>query len=92
MAKNTKYLQYAKSRSKVQQNVDLQQIALEYDKLLNKKFCYLFSGGIKIEFQFKMENFYHLLGFHKLTDVTAVRMVEAFKLKKEDFFKKLMIF
>lgn len=87
MAKNTKYLQYAKSRSKVQQNIDLQQITLEYDKLLNKKFCYLFSGGIRIEFQFKMENFYHLLGFHKLTDVTAVRMVEAFKLKKEDFFK-----
>ena len=34
-----------------------------------------------------MENFYHLLGFHKLTDVTTVKMVEDHKLKKEDFFK-----
>lgn len=46
-----------------------------------------FSGGVKIEFRFKMENFYHLLGFHKLTDVTVVRMVENRRLKKVDFFK-----
>lgn len=36
-----------------------------------------------------MENFYHLLGFHKLTDVTVVRMVENRRLKKEDFFKHI---
>lgn len=87
MAKNDKYLQYAKSRKKTQIHIDLQQLAVEYSRLLNKKFCYVFSSGIEIEFQFKMENFYHLLGFHKLTDVTVVKMVEDHKLKKEDFFK-----
>ena len=47
MAKNAKYLQYAKSRSKVQQNIDLQQIALEYDKLLNKKILLSFQWRYK---------------------------------------------
>lgn len=87
MAKNNKYLQYAKSRNKTQLNIDLQQIAVEFGRLLNKRFCYVFSGGIKVEFQFKMENSYHLLGFHKLTDVTIIKMVENHKLKKEDFYK-----
>lgn len=87
MAKNNKYLQYVKSRKKTQLDIDLQELAVEYSRLLNKKFCYVFSGGIEIQFQFKMENFYHLLGFHKLTDVTVVKMVENHKLKKEDFFK-----
>lgn len=89
MSKNNNYLKYAKSRKKTHINIELQQIAAEYSKLLNKKFCYFFSGGIKIEFQFKMENFYHLLGFHKLTDVTVVRMVENRRLKKEEFFKHI---
>ncbi len=89
MSKVNNYLNYGKSRKKSKKNINLQQIALEYGKLLNKKFCYVFSGGVKIEFQFKMENFYHLLGFHKLTDVTVVRMVENHKLKKEDFFKHI---
>ena len=71
MAKNEKYLRYAKRKKKIQLDIDLQQLAVEYRRLLNKKFCYVFSGGIEIQFQFKMENFYHLLGFHKLTDVTV---------------------
>lgn len=87
MAKYNEYLQYAKSRKKTQVDINLQKLAIEYSRLLNKKFCYVFSGGIEIQFQFKMENFYHLLGFHKLTDVTVVKMVEEHKLKKEDFFK-----
>lgn len=87
MAKKDKYLQYVKSRKKTQVDIDLQQLAIEYSRLLNKKFCYVFSGGLEIQFQFKMENFYHLLGFHKLTDVTVVKMVEEHKLKKKDFFK-----
>lgn len=61
MAKYNKYLQHAKSRKKTEINIDLQQIAVEYSRLLNKKFCYIFSCGEKIEFQFKTENFYHLL-------------------------------
>ncbi len=87
MAKHDKYLKYAKSRKKTQLDIDLQQLAVEYSKLLNKKFYYVFNGGVELQFQFRMENFYHLLGFHKLIDVTVVQMVENDKLKKEDFFK-----
>lgn len=87
MGKNAKYLQYAKSRNKLPIHINLQQLALEFDKLLNKKFFYIFSGGIRVEFQFKMENFYHFLGFHKLSDVTVIQLVENHKIKKEDFFK-----
>lgn len=86
MAKVNKYLLQGKT-AKAQFHIDLQQIALEYEKLLNKRICYYFQGNIKIEFQFKMENFYHLLGFHKLTDVTVVRMIEDGRMKKEDFYK-----
>lgn len=86
MAKVNKYLLQGK-KVKAQFHIDLQQIALEYEKFLNKKICYYFQGNIKTEFQFKMENFYHLLGFHKLTDVTVVRMIEDGRMKKEDFYK-----
>lgn len=50
---------------------NLQELAKEYEKLLNKKFCYIFQEKKIIEFQFKRENFYHLLGFHKLGDVSV---------------------
>ena len=36
MAKYNKYLQHAKSRKKTEINIDLQQIAVEYSRLLNK--------------------------------------------------------
>lgn len=87
MTKKDKYLQHAKSKKNKRISIDIRNLAEEYEKLLNKKFCYIFSGKMKIEFQFKMENFYHLLGFHKLTDVTVVKMIENNRMKKEDFFK-----
>ena len=59
-------MQYTRSRKKTQLDVNLQQLAVEYSKLLNKRYCYIFSGGIEIQFQFKMENFYHMLGFMNL--------------------------
>lgn len=43
-----------------------------------------------MDFQFKKENFYHLLGFHKLTDVTVVRMVETHQMKRETFFEYVL--
>ena len=86
MAKVNKYLLQGR-KAKTQLHIDLQQIALEYEKFLNKKFCYLFQGNIRTAFQFQMDNFYHLLGFHKLTDVTVVRMVEDNRMKKEAFYK-----
>jgi len=89
MTKENNYLLQCRNR-KVQSNIDLQQIALEYEKLLNKKFCYIFQGNIRTEFQFRMKNFYHLLGFHKLTDVSAVRMVENNRMSKENFFKYML--
>jgi len=90
MAKENKYLQYAKSRKNRKIDIDLQQIALEYQKLLHKKFCYLFQGNTKVEFQFKMESFYHLLGLHKLSDVSVVKMIENYRMKKDDFFKYIL--
>lgn len=65
---------------------NLQELAKEYEKLLNKKFCYIFQEKKIIEFQFKRENFYHLLGFHKLGDVSVVKMIERNQMKKEDFY------
>ena len=87
MPKNEKYLRLAKSRKNKPLDIDLQKIAKEYEKLLHKKFSYLFQGNLKVDFQFKKENFYHLLGFHKLTDVTVVRMVETHQMKRETFFE-----
>ena len=64
MPKNEKYLRLAKSRKNKPLDIDLQKIAKEYEKLLHKKFSYLFQGNLKVDFQFKKENFYHgiLLG------------------------------
>ena len=90
MPKNEKYLRLAKSRKNKPLDIDLQKIAKEYEKLLHKKFSYLFQGNMKVDFQFKKENFYHLLGFHKLTDVTVVRMVETHQMKRETFFEYVL--
>jgi len=90
MPKNEKYLRLAKSRKNKPLDIDLQKIAKEYEKLLHKKFSYLFQGNLKVDFQFKKENFYHLLGFHKLTDVTVVRMVETHQMKRETFFEYVL--
>lgn len=87
MSKKDKYLQYVKSRKKPQLNIKLQQMAIEFGRLLGKRYCFIFSGGIHVEFSFHMANFYHLLGFHKLTDVTVVKMVEERRLSKENFYK-----
>lgn len=43
-----------------------------------------------MEFQFKMEGFYHLLGFHKMSDVSVVKMIENYRMKKDDFFKYIL--
>ena len=76
MPKNEKYLRLAKSRKNKPLDIDLQKIAKEYEKLLHKKFSYLFQGN--------------LLGFHKLTDVTVVRMVETHQMKRETFFEYVL--
>ncbi len=90
MAKENKYKQYAKARRKLNNDVDIYNLAVEYKKLLSKRFKYVFQGNVTIEFQFKMENFFHLLGFHKLSDVSAVKMVNHNKMSKEKFFKYIL--
>ena len=90
MPKNEKYLRLAKSRKNKPLDIDLQKIAKEYEKLLHKKFSYLFQGNLPVDFQFKKENFYHLLGSHQLTDVTVVRMVETHQMKRETFFEYVL--
>lgn len=80
-----KYEKVATSKKK-KVSYNLQDLAKEYEKLLNKKFCYILQEKKVIEFQFKRENFYHLLGFHKLGDVSVVKMIESSQMKKEDFY------
>ena len=45
----------------------------DYKKVINCKAEYLFSNGTKIEVVYKEENFIHLIGLHKLTDVQLMQ-------------------
>ena len=45
---------------------NLQELAKEYEKLLNKKFCYIFQEKKIIEFQFKEKIFIIYLAFISL--------------------------
>lgn len=52
---------------------DLLQKYNEYIQLKNCKVEYLLDNGIHIEFTYKEENFIHLLGLHKLTDIQLIQ-------------------
>ena len=66
---------------------DLVQLASTYETLLSKRFKYVFESGVSFHFQFQTHNFYHLLGFHKLSDSTIAQMLLNNVLDKDDFFK-----
>ena len=48
---------------------DLLQKYNDYIRLKNCRAEYLLSNGMIIDFTYKEENFIHLLGLHKLTDM-----------------------
>lgn len=46
----------------------------DYIRLKNCKAEYLLSSGMIIDFTYKEENFIHLLGLHKLTDIQLIQL------------------
>ena len=46
----------------------------DYIRLKNCRAEYLLSSGIIIDFTYKEENFIHLLGLHKLTDIQLIQL------------------
>lgn len=53
---------------------DLLQKYNDYIRLKNCKAEYLLSNGMIIAFTYKEENFIHLLGLHKLTDIQLIQL------------------
>ena len=62
-------------------------LANTYETLLNKKLKYVFENNVAFSFQFQPRNFYHLLGFHKLSDSTVEQMLINNVFNKDDFFR-----
>ena len=46
----------------------------DYIRLKNCRAEYLLSNGMIIDFTYKEENFIHLLGLHKLTDIQLIQL------------------
>ena len=53
---------------------DLLQKYNDYIRLKNCSAEYLLSNGMIIDFTYKEENFIHLLGLHKLTDIQLIQL------------------
>lgn len=53
---------------------DLLQKYNDYIRLKNCRAEYLLSNGMVIDFTYKEENFIHLLGLHKLTDIQLIQL------------------
>ena len=49
-------------------DTDIQECAVLYQNLLNKKFIFTVEGDITFSIEFKKDNFHHLFGLHKLKD------------------------
>ena len=54
-----------------------------YQTLLNKRYRLTLENDAVLEFQFQRENFFHLLGLHKLTDIRILRNQSASKTFKD---------
>lgn len=91
MSTNTleKYKQSRKRRQK-QDEISLQYLAQQYELLRQQEYNFVLTGNIEISFMFRKENFYHLLGFHYIKDVTCVKLVRDNRLKKEDFYDYIL--
>lgn len=53
---------------------DLLQKYNDYIRLKNCRAEYLLFNGMKIDFTYKEENFIHLLGLHKLSDIQLIQL------------------
>ncbi|MBQ2883379.1 MAG: hypothetical protein IJE43_06375, partial [Alphaproteobacteria bacterium] len=57
-------------------NITMNDLLLKYNDYMRLKDCrteYLLANGTTIEVTYKEENFAHLLGLHKLTDIQLVQ-------------------
>lgn len=64
---------------------NIQECAKLYKTLLNKTFYFTLENNIKFKLFFKAENFVHIIGLHKLTDL---KLTEQYSAKV--LFKKLL--
>lgn len=51
---------------------DIVECAKYYSTLLNKNYKYILEDGLIIEFYFTSRGFYHIIGLHKLDDITIL--------------------
>lgn len=51
---------------------DIVACAKYYSTLLGKNYKYLLEDGLIVEFYFTPKNFYHIIGLHKLDDITVL--------------------
>ena len=54
-----------------------------YEKLLGKDYAFVIENDIKIIIHFSAENFYHLLGLEKLTDVEQLKNKQPARVYKQ---------
>ncbi len=67
----------------------INEFARLYKTLLNKKYFFTFEQNIYFILEFKPDNFYHLIGLEKLTDLTILQNKSAKKIFKDLCNKKL---
>lgn len=64
---------------------NIQECAKLYKTLLNKTFYFTLENNIKFKLFFKAENFVHIIGLHKLTDLKLTEQYSA-----KILFKKIL--
>ncbi len=57
-----------------------------YEKLLNKDYVFTIENGFKFKLYFASDNFYHLLGLEKLTDIAQLH-----REKPNRIFRKILL-
>lgn len=51
----------------------IKNLLIDYEKLLHKKFIIGLEGSQTLEFEFENINFMHLIGLHKLDDISSIQ-------------------
>lgn len=64
---------------------DVKECAKLYKQLLNKSYKFKLENGIEFTIYFSQNNFFHLIGLHKLTDLSRIA-----NLSKTVVFKKIL--
>lgn len=62
---------------------NIQECAVLYNSILNKTYYFTLENNIKFKLCFKAENFAHLIGLHKLTDLKLTKQYSSNMLFKK---------